>query len=648
MADIIPSTFTAQSIAHLYRWGEIEGWQLLARHFELTDDQFSFIVVFAPDDWAIALLRDQLRQILPEPGAIARVRFDPAKGPDSLAESLLEFAPNSASLRLIWIDADPAEPDAFEEHQRSWELALMKLNRYRNTLQKRFPCTVALALPGRFEQMLSGAAPDIWSIRSGVYRIEPAGTSRELIGRLPKAEWLSLDRDEGGDTGDPAETLAEAAKLRGKPGRELLLAALLQRAGNQARRQMQWDVALTALQEAYTLQANVAADPELRWEICRDLANVFDDVAQYDRAEFYLQQALQTAEQHFGPDSHKTAVSLNDMAYLFSATNRLASAEPLIRRALAIKEASFGINHPTVAISLNNLANLLSDTNRLLEAEPLMRRALAINEMSFGRNHPHVAISLNNLANLLNTTNRLLEAESLMRRALVIDESNYGSNHPNVAVCINNLAALLLASKRLYEAEPLMRRVLTIDEACFGSNHPTVARDLINLAELLKATNRLSEAEPLIRRALKVFEQIHGKIHPDIAIALNNLAQLLYAMHKFAEAEPLFRRALAIDEASFGNDHPTVASRLNNLAVILKATNRLAEAEEFMRKHLVIYFMFEQRTGHQHSHLERAIDNFTILLEQLGRNPQQIQREIANVEREARGRYSRRDKPGGS
>ena len=461
MADIIPSTFTAQSIAHLYRWGEIEGWQLLSRHFELTDDQFSFIVVFAPDDWAIALVREQLRQILPEPGAIARVRFDPAKGPDSLAESLLEFAPNSASLRLIWIDADPAEPDAFEEYQRSWELALMKLNRYRNTLQKRLPCTVALALPGRFEQMLSGAAPDIWSIRSGVYRIEPAGTSRDMIGRLPKAEWLSLDRDEGGVTGDPAETLAEAAKLRGKPGRELLLASLLQRAGNQARRQMQWDVALTALQEAYTLQANVAADPELRWEICRDLANVFDDVAQYDRAEFYLQQALQTAEQHFGPDSHKTAVSLNDMAYLFSATNRLASAEPLIRRALAIKEASFGTNHPTVAISLNNLANLLSNTNRLAEAKLLMKRALTINEANYGPNHPNVAAFLGNIATLI-AMSHASEAEALFRRALAIHMAEFGPNSPKVAIDSGNLAQLMKNMNRMAEAEPLYERCLRI------------------------------------------------------------------------------------------------------------------------------------------------------------------------------------------
>lgn len=474
MAEITPSSFTAQSIAHLYRWGEIEGWQLLARHFELTDNQFSFIVVFAPDDWAIALVRDQLRQILSEPGAIARVRFDPAKGPDSLAESLLEFTPDSANLRLIWIDADPVEPDAFDEHQRSWELALMKLNRYRNTLQKRFPCTVALALPGRFEQMLSGAAPDVWSIRSGVYRIEPTGTSRELIGRLPKGEWLSLDREESGATGDPAETLAEANKLRGKPGRELLLATLLQRAGNQARRQMQWDVALTALQEAYTLQANVAADPELRWEICRDLANVFDDVAQYDRAEFYLQQALQTAEQHFGPDSHKTAVSLNNLAQMLQATNRLAKAEPLMRRALTIDEARLGPNHPVVANWLNNLAVIL------------------------------------------NSMNRQSEAVRLITRALTIKEANYGPNHPIVAASLINLA-IGIAKDHISEAEAMFRRALTINEQVFGPNSSRVAIDLGNLAQLMKNMNRIAEAEPLYERCLRILftqQQTTGHPHP--------------------------------------------------------------------------------------------------------------------------------------
>lgn len=539
MADITPSPFTAQSIAHLYRWGEIEGWQLLTRHFELTDDRFSFIVVFAPDDWAIALLREQLRQILPEPGAIARVRFDPTKGPDSLAESLLEFAPASASLRLIWIDADPVEPEAFEEYQRSWELALMKLNRYRNTLQKRLPCTVALALPGRLEPILSGAAPDVWSIRSGVYRIEPAGTSRELIGRLPKDEWLSLDREESGATGDPAETLAEAAKLRGKPGRELLLATLLQRAGNQARRQMQWDVALTALQEAYTLQANVAADPELRWEICRDLANVFDDVAQYDRAEFYLQQALQTAEQHFGSDSHKTAISLNNLAKMFIATNRIASAEPLLRRALEIGKAKFGPHHTVVGIWLNNLGKMLMDMNRMAEAEPLLRQAFTITEATYGSNHPNLATPLNNLAMLL-AENHISEAELLLRRALAINESSFGPNHPRVSDSLSNLALLIMETNRLSEAESLMRRALAIDEQIFGDKHPNIVGGLHNLGFLLNATNRVSEAEPLYERCLRILftqQQMTGHKHPRFELCVNAYGNLLINHRGMSEAQ---------------------------------------------------------------------------------------------------------------
>lgn len=67
----------AGSLAGLYRWEEIEGWQLLVQHFDLTDG-FAFIVVLARDDQAIALLRDQLAQLLPEPGAILRIRFDSA------------------------------------------------------------------------------------------------------------------------------------------------------------------------------------------------------------------------------------------------------------------------------------------------------------------------------------------------------------------------------------------------------------------------------------------------------------------------------------------------------------------------------------------------------------------------------------------
>ena len=569
MAESVSSGLPLDALAPLYRLEELEGWHLLARHFEIVQG-FSVVVVLAPDDWGVALVRERLPQILPEPGAVLRIRFDPDAPYFQLAEALLALQSLPATVRVLWIDADPGDPDTLPHREEAWQQALARLNRYRNTLQARFFCTLVLAGPVRLQAIMREAAPDLWSIRSAVVRIEPPGASRAVFEWLPPDERQLLGTSEMSDSGDPAVTLAEANKLRGKPGREVLLAILLQRAGNQARRRLDWDTAEQCLQEAFSLQANAGGDPELRWDVATDLAEVFHDLARYDRAEHYLSQALQTAEEHFGPTDSKTSVTLNNLAQLLKATNRLAEAEPLMRRALAIDQQSFGDQHPSVARDLNNLATLLQDTNRLAEAEPLMRRGLAIEENNRGKDHPYVAIQLNNLATLLQATNRLPEAEPLMRRALALDAQSFGDQHPNVALPLNNLALMLQNTNRLAEAEPLMRRALAIDEQSCGDQHPRVARDLNNLAQLLQATNRLAEADPLMRRALAIDEQSFGDQHPNVARDLYNLAMLLLYTKGLAEAEPLMRRAGEIFEASLGTNHPNTQTVAKNYRLLLE------------------------------------------------------------------------------
>ncbi len=184
------------------------------------------------------------------------------------------------------------------------------------------------------------------------------------------------------------------------------------------------------------------------------------------------------------------------------------------------------------------------------------------------------------------------------------------TNHPRAAWLLNEAGRLWHSLAEWSQAEPLMRRALAIDEQSFGPDHPEVAADLNNLAQLLQATNRLAEAEPLMRRALAIDEQSFGPDHPNVATRLNNLATLLKATNRLAEAEPLMRRALAIDEQSFGPDHPNVAMSLNNLALLLQATNRLAEAEPLMRQMVEIFLKFNHATGHQHPHLQAAVNNY--------------------------------------
>jgi tetratricopeptide (TPR) repeat protein len=355
------------------------------------------------------------------------------------------------------------------------------------------------------------------------------------------------------------------------------------------------------------------------------------DLAHYSEAEPLMRRALTMDEESYGPEHPNVARDLNNQAQLLKATNRLSEAEPLMRRVIRIFEQSYGVNHPDVATALTNLAQLLQDTNRLGEAEPLMQRALAIDEQNYGPEHPEVAIDLNNLATLLQDRGQLGEAEPLMRRALAIDERSYGAEHPKVARGLNNLATLLQATNRLGEAEQLMRRVVEIMEQGYGETHPNVATTLNNLAALLKATNRLGEAEPLMRRALAIDESSYGMDHPKVARDLNNLATLLQGTNRVAEAEPLLQRALAIDEQSWGPAHPDVARDLSNIAQLLQVTNRLPEAEPLMRRVVKIFVQFRVITGHEHPHLQAAIENYARLLRQIGQSEREIQAQLNSV-----------------
>jgi tetratricopeptide (TPR) repeat protein len=130
---------------------------------------------------------------------------------------------------------------------------------------------------------------------------------------------------------------------------------------------------------------------------------------------------------------------------------------------------------------------------------------------------------------------------------------------------------------------------------------------------------------------LAIWEQSYGPEHPQVATALNNLASLLRATNRLGEAEPLYRRALAIDERSYGPEHPQVATALNNLASLLEATNRLGEAEPLYRRALQILIEFQGRTGHEHPNLRDVRANYVDLLEALGKTPDQIKQQLAEL-----------------
>jgi tetratricopeptide (TPR) repeat protein len=642
-------------------------WQVLLRHFDFNEG-FAFVLILVESAENGALCREALQDYLREQGRglLRTIATNTTEDVQSLPY-LLHKPKGLEGLPAIWIESVVPEgsvsPEEFEEWRKAWRVCFAGLNRIRNTIQRTIPCALVFVAAPWMQELIRRVAPDFWSIRSTVARISPRLAGRESADLAERA--FRRPESDPALAPDPEFAEREADELRGKPGQELALARILQRAGEGFQARAEPAQAVRVLEEAHRLQVGASASRadlartkaflgrafqmEAQWpqaeayflealELDRsalgedhpataadlgDLASLLQATNRLKEAEPFLRRALAIDEKSYGPDHPAVATDLNNLALLLQETNRLAEAEPFFRRALAIDEKSYGPDHPGVAACLNNLARLLQATNRLAEAEPFFRRALAINEKSYGPVHPLLAVALNNLAGLLGATNRSVEAEPLYRRALAIDEKSYVPDHPAVAIRLNNLAGLLQATNRLAEAEPLYRRALAINENSFGPDHPFVATCLVNLASLLEDTSRLEEAEPLYRRALAIDESGYGQGHPEVAKDMNNLAGLLQATNRLAEAEPLYHRALAIDEKTYGPDHPSVATRLNNLASLLRDTNRLEEAEPLYRRALTILEASTATTGYQHPNLEAIRENHRQCLDELGRKTTQ-------------------------
>ena len=132
---------------------------------------------------------------------------------------------------------------------------------------------------------------------------------------------------------------------------------------------------------------------EVLWEKLNGKAKTLFKQKRYPDALSVAEEALNVAEDTFGPDHPKVAISLNYIAELYVMKGTYAEIEPLYKRALKINEEALGEDHPDVAISLNNLAELYYNQGRYKEAEPLYRHALKILKQTLGSDHPEVAIT---------------------------------------------------------------------------------------------------------------------------------------------------------------------------------------------------------------------------------------------------------------
>ena len=127
------------------------------------------------------------------------------------------------------------------------------------------------------------------------------------------------------------------------------------------------------------------------------------------------EDALEMAEEIFGPDHLNTAESLKNLALIYFAQARDAEAA-IFEQTLATKDKMPPQSGSLESVqSLNRVVLLNLSRNKYSRAESLMIRALKIRKDVLGQDHPDVLEIIGNLAALYNTQGRNPEAKSLLK-----------------------------------------------------------------------------------------------------------------------------------------------------------------------------------------------------------------------------------------
>lgn len=282
------------------------------------------------------------------------------------------------------------------------------------------------------------------------------------------------------------------------------------------------------------------------------LAGPLDDA--YDRYKTLVEQgkseealpfaieAVRISEQDHGHDEQTTAIYYNNLGLLYKDLADFTKAESFLEQALTINEKADGAPRPELAASLTNLGLLYFDMGDHAKAKPLLERALAITERVVGDDHPSMATSLNNLGTLRKKMGDYAAAESLYRRALVISERELGPDHPHVATLLNNLGATYEAPEEYAKAEPLFRRALVIYEDRLGAEHPATKRAALNLEMflLVRGLRKWTDATGRFSREARLVEVSEGVV----TLILANGKKSRIAMEKLSNEDQAYIAAV--------------------------------------------------------------------------------------------------------
>ena len=508
-------------------------WRQFLHHFELSEN-FALAVLLVTDADGADLCRVELeKQFQREGKTLVRMDIPDPSALRNLTSDLLglQLPANAGGL---WIAAvAPDYSGDFSAWQAAWQFALARLNPRRNEIRRQFNCSLIFVGAPWLQETMREIAPDLWSVRTLVAKIEPAVGPAP---RLTSPEKQSFDAAETQVANDPIFALQEAEKLRGNPDKELALARLLHHAGAGFAARNDWPSAEKAFTEALDLKQRAAAPAESRVATLLELVWTCQILGQADRSLNYAELALLIARQTGNRSQEAIALS-----YLGLIHDDLGN----IRKAIKFHELSLAMAREIddrlgESNALGNLGNAYNSLGESLKAIEFYEQQLNI-VRNIG-NRAGEGNALGNLGSAYNSLRDARKAVEFYEQALVVTRE-IGDTQAESSI-LGNLGIALFTLGDTGKAIELYRQRLKIAQQMGEKRGEATA--LGNLGNAYSSLGVPTKAIEFYEQQLSISREINDKRGE--AIALWHLAMALNKLDKRIEAITHAEAALKIFE----------------------------------------------------------------------------------------------------
>lgn len=301
---------------------------------------------------------------------------------------------------------------------------------------------------------------------------------------------------------------------------------------------------------------------------CADLLYFY--VAAFDEAFAIYSKCIQLAQQQFGDESEKIAISYSDIAAVYRDQGLYSKALEYNLKALAICEKIQGKNHPNIGGCYNNIGYVYYVQGEYDKALEYYWKALAIFKKAFGLNHPEAAMCYNDIA--LAYCDKVVYDKSLEYyfKALAIFEASLGTEHHKTAATYDSIGSVYGYKMDYSKALEYHLKALPIREKVLGKNHPQTATTYSNMGFVYKNQGKFDLGLEYYLKGLAIREKVLGKNHPAVATSYNNIAMVYLAQEKFQEAMAYIDKAIIIFEKALGKYHPKTKQAQRSKYLIIR------------------------------------------------------------------------------